>query len=209
MGNNNKYSDIDIYIVLKDNIKYRERGNIIINNYLIEYFKNPVHKIKEYLKKDARGHGGSIANMLINGKIIYGNKELLKKLRRKARYYINKKNKVDIKRYYKAWDMYDDYKACIYHKKMPYYNALNALIEAYLYNNNYLLLPPQKIERVFKDKQYREKYKIKNFPNNRFNKLVINCFDEPNEKNIDILYKYVMRQGKFNINGFKIKDKLK
>ena len=208
VGNDNQYSDIDIYIILKDKIKYRERGNLIIDGYLIEYFKNPIKKIIEYLKNDKRGHGGSMANMLINGILIYGNKSLVNKLKRKARYYLNKPNKKDIAKYYHAWDMYDDYKACNYHKEMPYYNALQAIIEAYLYNNDYLLLPPQKIERIFKDKEYRQKYKINKFPNNYFNKLVINCFDNPNEKNIDILYNYVMEDGNFKINNFQLKNRL-
>ncbi len=208
VGNNNEYSDIDVYIILKEKIKYRERGNLLVDNYLIEYFKNPLYKVIEYLKNDKRGHGGSMANMILNGKYIYGNKELLKKLRRKAYYYLNKKNKINEQLYYHAWDMYDDYKACKYHKELPYYNALQAIIEAYLYNNDYLLLPPQKIERVFKDEEYRKKYKINKFPNNKFNKLVINCLDNPNEENIDIIYKYVMQDGNFNINNFKLRNKI-
>ena len=208
VGNNNEYSDIDIYIILKNNIKYRERGNLIIEGYLIEYFMNPIRKVVDYLKKDVRGHGGSIANMLINGKLVYGNKELLKKLRRMAYYYLNKKNKIDIAKYYHAWDFYDDYKACKYHKELPYYNALQALIDAYLFNNDYLLLPPQKVERVFKDQEYREKYKIKKFPNNKFNELVINCFDNPQEENLDILYEFVMKDGNFKIEEFILRSKI-
>ena len=209
VGNNNEYSDIDIYIILKDKIKYRERGNILINGILIEYFMNPIRKVIDYLKNDKRGHGGSMANMLINGLLIYGNRKVIKELKRKARYYLNRKNKKDKQYYYHAWDMYDDYKACMFHKEMPYYNALQALIEAYLYNNDYLLLPPQKIERIFKDEEYRNKYKIYKFPNNKFNELVINCFDNPNENNIDILYNYVMKDVNFNINNFQLKCRIK
>ena len=76
VGNDNKYSDIDIYIILNNKVKYRERGNLIIDGFLIEYFMNPISKVIDYLKNDKRGHGGSMANMLINGKLIYGNKEL-------------------------------------------------------------------------------------------------------------------------------------
>ena len=208
VGNDNKYSDIDIYIVLNNKNKYRERGNILIDGYLIEYFINPEYKIIDYLKNDKRGHGGSMANMLINGILIYGNKDIFNKLKRKAKYYINKPNKKDITKYYHAWDLYDDYKACMLHKELPYYNALQAIIEAYLYNNDYYLLPPQKIERIFIDKQYRDKYKLNKFPNNIFNKLVINCFNEPNPNNIDKLYNYVMKDGNFNINNFKLRNKL-
>ena len=208
VGNDNKYSDIDIYIILNNKVKYRERGNLIIDGFLIEYFMNPISKVIDYLKNDKRGHGGSMANMLINGKLIYGNKELIKKLKKKAYYYLNKKNRYDRAKYYHAWDLYDDYKACMYHKEMPYYNALQAIVEAYLFNNDYHLLPPQKIERVFKDEEYRYKYRINKFPNNKFNKLVINCFDNPIEDNLDKLYKYVMRDGKFKIEEFILRSKI-
>ena len=65
-----------------------------------------------------------------------------------------------------------------------------------------------KIERVFKDEEYRHKYRINKFPNNIFNKLVINCFDNPIEDNLDKLYKYVMRDGKFKIEEFILRSKI-
>ena len=51
-GNQNDNSDIDVYLVLKDSVSYRERGNTESNSYLIEYFMNPVRKIKEYMQKE-------------------------------------------------------------------------------------------------------------------------------------------------------------
>ena len=38
---------------------------------------NPISKVIDYLKNDKRGHGGSMANMLINGKLIYGNNSII------------------------------------------------------------------------------------------------------------------------------------
>jgi predicted nucleotidyltransferase len=61
VGNENKYSDIDVYIILNDNANYQERGNILVDDYLIEYFINPVYKIKEYMYNDKRGYGGAMA----------------------------------------------------------------------------------------------------------------------------------------------------
>ena len=45
VGNQNEYSDIDVYVILNDNAEYRERGNKLVNGYLIEYFVNPIHEI--------------------------------------------------------------------------------------------------------------------------------------------------------------------
>lgn len=56
--NNDEYSDIDVYIIIDEKANYRERGNTLIDNYLIEYFINPVNKIIEYMENDKRGHGG-------------------------------------------------------------------------------------------------------------------------------------------------------
>ena len=208
VANNNKYSDIDVYIILNNKCNYQERGNKKIGNYIIEYFINPIYKIKDYLIKDGRGHGGPMANMIINGKVLYGNKLIIERLKKDAIKAINKKNEIDILKYYRCWDAYEDYKACKYHNKMPYYNCLKYLIEAYLYNNDYFILPENKIERFFKDPLYRQKYNINKFPNNKFNKLVINCFNKPNKNNLDKLYNYVIKDGKFNINNFKIKNDL-
>ena len=209
VNNNNKYSDIDVYIVLKNRCEYRERGNKKIGNYIIEYFMNPIYKVEDYIENDKRGHGGAVANMLLNGKLLYGNRVVIEKLKRKALKAIERKNEYDDLRYYHCWDAYEDYKACKYHNKMPYYNCLKELIDAYLYNNDYFILPPHKIERFFKDPLYRKKYNINKFPNNKFNKLVIECFDHPNKNNLDKLYKYVIKDGKFNINNYKHIEKIK
>lgn len=202
VGNNDKYSDIDVYFILKDDVKYRERGNKFVKGYLIEYFCNPVCKVMQYMKNDRRGHGGGMANMLINGKELYDPEGIVKKLRKKAYYYRNKKNKFDDLKYYACWCAMDEYKAAKYHNQLQYYICLENLVEAYLYNNDYDCLPNLKIEKVFKDDEYRRKYNFNKFPDNEFNKLVINCFDYPNKENLEKLYKFVLDDGNFDINNF-------
>ncbi len=206
VNNNNKYSDIDVYMILNDHCGYRERGNKKVGNYIIEYFMNPIYKVEDYILNDKRGHGGSVANMLINGKLLYGNQRIVNKLKKKALIALKKKNEYDIMKYYRCWDAYEDYKACKYHNKMPYYQCLKYLVEAYLYNNDYYMLPEHKIERFFKDPLYRKKYNIDRFPNNEFNELVINCFDHPKKDNLDKLYEFVIKDGKFDINNFVLKE---
>ena len=149
-----------------------------------------------------------MANMILYGQVLYGNLKVVERLKREALKAIERENEFDIIKYYRCWDAYEDYKACKYHNKMPYYICLKYLIEAYLYNNNYQILPENKIERFFKDKLYREKYHVLRFPNNKFNKLVINCFDNPNKNNLDKLYQYVIKNGKFKIGNLEIKNKI-
>ena len=40
-GNPSLHSDIDVHIILSDKVNWRTRGNVVVNNYLIEYFVNP------------------------------------------------------------------------------------------------------------------------------------------------------------------------
>ena len=46
-GNQNEYSDIDVQLILKDTCDYSIHGVTESNSFLIEYFINPVYKIKE------------------------------------------------------------------------------------------------------------------------------------------------------------------
>ena len=84
VGNQNDKSDIDVYVILNDDAMYRERGNKLINGYLIEYFVNPVRMVREYIYEDKRGHGGAMANMLINGKVLMDRNGLIEQLRGEA-----------------------------------------------------------------------------------------------------------------------------
>lgn len=208
VGNHNKYSDIDVYIILNDNVDYRERGNKLVDNYLIEYFINPIYKIKEYLLEDRRGHGGAMANMLLKGKVLYDKNNIVQELQKfaeEAKEIIPDK---DPMKYYACWHAYDEYLAAAYHNELQYYLCLKYLVECYLANNGYCILPEQKIEKFFKNPEYREKYDIGEFPDNEFNNLVIKCFDHPNKHNLEALYNFVIEDGKFDINNFVLRNKL-
>ena len=210
VGNQNDKSDIDVYVILKDEAKWCERGNKLVNSYLIEYFINPICKIKEYMLGAKQGHGGAMANMLINGKILFDKVGIVEELRnealvlREADEY--EKNPM---KYYACWCAFDEYEAAEYHNEMQYYICLKYLIEAYLANNGYCVLPDQKIEKFFKNDEYRMRYNIGRFPNNEFNELVIKCFDEPNHDNLKALYDYVINDGCFDINNFVYRNELK
>ena len=42
-------------------------------------------KVREYLEEDKRGHGGSMANMLIHGKVLMDKHNIVDKLREEAK----------------------------------------------------------------------------------------------------------------------------
>lgn len=202
VGNNNNYSDIDIFIILNDQAKYRKRGNKLVGNYLIEYFVNRKQDVYKYLDDGVKNHKGSIKNMIQNGIALYDKNNIIKELKKYAKN-LPKNNNKDVMLYYACWCAYDEYKAAKYNNHLQYYICLNNLVDCYLVNNGYNKLPNLKIERFFKDKEYLKKYNIK-LPNNKFNKLVINCFDDENQNNLKQLYDYVINDGKFDINNFEL-----
>ena len=208
VNNQNQFSDIDVYIILNDNAEYRERGNKKIDDYLIEYFINPVHLVREYLQNDKRGHGGSMANMLLKGKIIIDRHNIIPDLQKEAQIAKKIKPAKDPMKYYACWHAFDEYLAAAYHNELQYYLCLKYLVGCYLANNGYCILPEQKIEKFFKDDKYRANYDIGDFPNNEFNHLVIKCFDYPNRHNLQNLYNFVIADGQFDIQNFALRNQI-
>ena len=208
VGNQNEYSDIDVYVILNDEAEYRERGNKLVNGYLIEYFINPINKVREYLSEDKRGHGGAMANMLLHGQVLLDKNGIVEILKEEAKQAVIKQPEKDMMKYYACWHAFDEYLAAKYHNELQYYLCLKYLVDCYLANNGYCILPEQKIERFFKDEAYRAKYDIGNFPNNEFNDLVIKCFNVPAKHNLKALYDFVIEDGKFDIYNFVLRQKI-
>lgn len=69
-GNQNINSDIDIYIITKNDTTWRERGNKLVNGYLIEYFINPIKKINDYMEKETKDYHISTTRIFANGKVL-------------------------------------------------------------------------------------------------------------------------------------------
>ncbi|MEL6250641.1 MAG: nucleotidyltransferase domain-containing protein [Bacteroidota bacterium] len=51
-GKLDKHSDIDVFVIVKEGIDYRKRGNTWIGGVEIEYFFNPPEQIRAYLRKE-------------------------------------------------------------------------------------------------------------------------------------------------------------
>lgn len=221
-GNQNEYSDIDVYLILKDNVNYQERGNVDSNSYLIEYFMNPVWKIKKYMKDEFDNNNLSTANMLAYGKIIYDLDGSVKELQDLALEYIDrpfnniKADKLDMNNYH-LWDNLDELKRCL-KENDPNFNLIyyNLLGEVYDYYSEYLSipkLPNTKIYKILTDEDFRRRYHVFKLPENEFIRLYIKCFELQRP---DIMYKnieelinyYYKKQGGFNIRAFESRTEL-
>ena len=83
-GNQNKFSDIDVHILISDKQNWRERGVVSEGGFLIEYFMNPPKKILQEFQDDYLDGGNACANMFAYGKALLDKKGYVKKLQNEA-----------------------------------------------------------------------------------------------------------------------------
>ena len=83
-GNQNKFSDIDIVIVGKNNMGFQEKSNCYVDGFLMEYTINPVYKIQEYMQSGIEKHSLIDQNMFAYGVILHDKHGVMKKLRQQS-----------------------------------------------------------------------------------------------------------------------------
>lgn len=220
-GNYNESSDIDVYLVLKDDCNYSKKGNTDSSSYLIEYFMNTKTGILDLMENEFSNNKHSTSMMFAYGKIIYDLNGAVKYLQDKALEYIDTSfneitsDKLDNNNYH-LWNYLDELKVTLKENNpefnLIYYSLLGDVYDMYTEFLGLSKLPKTKIYKILTDEEYRRNYHIFKLPDNEFIKLYIKCFelDKPNimynnmEKLISYYYK---KQGGFNIRTFEITTK--
>ncbi len=214
-GNPTKHSDIDLQIILNKNIKWRERGNRIIEGILIEYFANPPKQVEKYMEKEFKSRKQMTAHMFYTGKIIIDKQGEAKRLKQLAKKYILKKYlKADnsslkiIK--YSLWDMQDNlqevYEAKKGDFKFVYFNYLSNLISNYSEALGTSELPQNKTRRFLEDKKDKLKYKIEDFPDKKFKNMFLKAMKLNKEKEMMKAYEKLTDHVLNKLRGFDIRN---
>lgn len=213
-GNNTKRSDIDVHIVTTD-ISYKQRGNVIVDGIMIEYFMNPLSELYKYLENDYKQRRRlADANMYGHGVILFDKNGEIEKLKKYSLKYYDmdfdepEKNTI-LYNNYVCWDLMDEIKDKIDNNEnfdLDYYMLLKELISNYYYKNKIATVPFTKIEKIFRNENYRKKYHIKNMPTKKFVDLVLDAIDNKSFDNINELYNFVM--GEFKITDFILKTEI-
>jgi predicted nucleotidyltransferase len=210
-----KNSDIDIYIILSDEINWRERGNLIINGTLIEYFANPVRQIRSYFKKEFEKHEKITARMFVIGKIIFDKNGIVTKLKKEAEKWLKKPfkklSKVEIELIkYSLWDSFDELKTVSeeFNFKITYYTFLEKVLRSYCKFLGIEVPPISKINKYL-DKNYRAKYCYPEFPDKDFMNLFMKCLEKEDLNCVEKLYYHVINKlGGFDIKNWKLRSKI-
>ncbi len=215
VGNHTKFSDIDVHIVLSEKTKWRERGNKIVDGFLIEYFANPISQLKKYQEENYKNGNRIDARMFTIGKILFDKTGIVKKLQIEARKRMKKpfakkdKTWMETKKYF-LWDQLDNLHD-LHSQHLPsfsfvYYTALLNIFETYAKFLRAEIPGPAKFYQVLTNDRFRQKYHIEKFPDQKFITIAKKCIEKDSLENIEKLTAYVLdKMGGFKIDGWKLK----
>ena len=179
-GHPNKHSDLDVHLILKDGVFYRERGNVIVEGLLIEYFANTKQQILSYFNKDYRSVSLMSQTQFATGMIIRDDLGIVANLKKQALIEINK-NFEDLNTVpnglalYSIWDSLDDLEALLEEDRQDfdfvYYNKLDKLLALYLKANKIPYNCKSIVGHLTSD-IVREKYLLKEITNKKLVELI-------------------------------------
>lgn len=222
-GNNNEFSDIDVHIILKREVEWRERGNLEVNGFLIEYFANPVNKYEKYMEEELSELGNHTTMMFANGVIVSDKHGEVKKLKDRAmtcsKNKVNEFSEFDIlSSKYSCWDKFDELKV-IYHEKrdnfyLAYYELYKALLNLFHKVKRIREISLTKIDKLIDNRTFRDNYGLIEFYDDKDAKIIRDCLNIDSKENmikkIETFYNYVMEiSGGFDINKFVLRSEVK
>src|SRR3954462_815988 len=79
-----KFSDIDLYFVLSAETGYRQRGDHVVDNWLLEYNADPVQFIRQLQMEQFTAGNRHCARKVATGRIIFDSQGLLRTLQEEA-----------------------------------------------------------------------------------------------------------------------------
>lgn len=211
--NADKYSDIDLYIVLNDSVTWRVRGNKHVDGFPVEYFANPIRQIKKYMDSSYNDVRILEINMILNGIVILNRNNTAESLRE----YCLKK---DINNFpelgefhikmglYHIWDNFDELTRAHDNKTadfaMQYYMFIQNIFDFY---SRYICSPVPNYHHLYKwliNETYREKFKLPPYRDTTFLGLISGAFDNL-AMNAMFVQASTIKDYVFNkINGFDI-----
>lgn len=219
-GHPSERSDIDVHIILSNDVKWRERGNQIVDGFLIEYFANPPGQIRRYFQDDFNKHRTMSMVQFQTGQILFDYTGIINELKLEAyawqekNYETINKTVLELKKY-GLWDMLDNTKDCYEQKRgdfiFVYYHALATLFMEYGQFLNVDTIPTYQIHAYLVDPIYLQKYMKSAFPDEHFKQMFLHALKESNTEqmleSLEALVSYVLKQmGGFCIDGWHVKS---
>ncbi|KUH34707.1 nucleotidyltransferase [Thermococcus celericrescens] len=218
VGLETERSDVDVYIILSDDVDWRERGNVVVDGILIEYFVNPARQIRRYFEKELSQNSRSTARIVTIGKVLFDKTGITETLKMEAREYMETpferpdETWVEVAKY-SLWDALDSLKdaeersdpsyAHIYHL------ALRRALEVYSKFLGLEVPPASKVYRLFSDETFRRAYLFPDFPDGRFVEPFLRALEEVKTENLEAIIAHVFDEmGGFDIDGWRLRTRV-
>jgi predicted nucleotidyltransferase len=219
VGTQSNNSDVDIMIVLSDKTDWWQRGNLIVDDIMIEYIADPAAMWKKAFDDELKSGSRVSVSMFAIGKVLLDKSGEVAKLKAIAEQIMSKPlpklegRALEMAKYH-LWDRLTK----LQHIKQDgfvqyapmYYLHLSNIIGAYAKFLGIPIPSTSKLYRFLVDSDFRTKYKLEGFNDDYFVDLIKSCLE--NYSNIDAIEKvtnYVMdKLGGFNINGWELRTKI-
>ena len=179
-GNQNKFSDIDVVIVGKNDMGWQEKSNCYVDGGILHDKRGVMKKLRQQSVRDLK-------------KKIQPMSEYSKGFRK-----------------YHLWDKYDELHSLKhdgYHTDLIYWLLVDGLIDAYYDFNCLPHVSHSKLEKILTSKEFAQRYHADKLPSKKFVELLMGCFNAKQKDRIpaiDKLYNFVMKSGGgFDIGQFR------
>ncbi len=206
-------SDLDLHIILSDEVDWRERGNLYVDGFLIEYFANPPRQIRGYFAEDYADHTTSSMVQFLTGRVLFDKSGIIERLKKEAAEWKAKEHAplapalVELRKY-GLWDAYDNLQAC-YEAEGPdfwfvYQHTLGRLFQDYLALLNLERIPYHQISAYLSDPVYLDKYLKCPFPDAAFAELFLEAMHNTDLGRAMALFEALIEQVFQKAGGFAI-----
>ena len=214
----NNLSDLDVMII-KDNYETQDCGSLLIDGIRVEYFIQDLKRLYRLIKNEVDNNDPSHLTKFATCEILYD-------FEGKTAEFLNYAKTIYNTKIIPTFDENDKFSIFSINNRMEdleslindesfyavYYITLEKIRNLYAKINGIIDLPIMKIEKIYKDNNFAEKYissSIHHLPNQDFINLYLQCIKIGDNNvmldNIKKLYNYSFKQLDFNPENFCIK----
>lgn len=218
VGNPSSHSDIDVHILLKAGTPWRERGNHIVDGFLIEYFANPPQQIIEYFKEDFADRRPMAVTQFLTGHILFDDGTITRLKTEAERWhqkpFVPMSETVQSLQKYSIWDTLDNLQDAFErdapHFLFIYHNALNELLQKYCHFIGYPAVDGYRAYEILTDAATCAKYLLPAFPDQDFQVQMVDALVEADKagalSRFEALVDYVLgKMSGFDIDGWSLR----
>lgn len=214
----NKLSDLDVMII-KDNYETQDCGSVLIDGIRIEYFVQDLKRLYHLIKNEIDNNDPSHLTKFATCEILYDSQGKIEEFVNYAKkiYNTNITSKFDDNDKFSIFSInnrIEDLESLINNDSFyaAYYITLEKIRTLHAKINGIIDLPIMKIEKIYKDKYFADKYISSSahcLPEQEFINLYLECIktnDKPVMlKNLKKLYNYSFNKLNFDAQNFCLK----